>query len=115
SYANQTGILLLGFEDGWVQSYELRWRTSYPEASELPPALAGLATGAAAAWEDGVIERVSEGAFRFQRLEVSEAVGIAASTGPVLALDQTGELANLKAVVWTQGSEGGSEYVLLRG
>jgi phosphate transport system permease protein len=115
SFSSDSGLLLVGFDDGWLQSFELRWRAAFLDAGEVSDQVLSLEPGDKTAWEDGVIEKTPEGQYRFQRLIVSEGAGLSLSTEPVQALDHVGDAASLKAVALVGDGNGKSTFLRVRG
>ena len=59
-----------GFSDGSIRFGQVAVRTSFIESDDLPAPIRSLPRGAVAEWRGGLVERMSDGPWRWHRLHV---------------------------------------------
>lgn len=64
------GAFVLGFADGAIQMGHLKFDSDLVDASELAEPAKSLQPGAGMVWEEGLLQRTSEGQFRLTKLEL---------------------------------------------
>jgi phosphate transport system permease protein len=94
----------IGLDDGQIVLGTLSPQVKFYRAADLPPTIAELQPGELAEHESGVVERTSQGMYRWQALEIAVQEPIKLGDSPITHIDflkQSGEI--LAAAIDEQG------------
>lgn len=77
SYSLDSQKAAFGFADGSIVTGTIGFSAKFIEPQQLPKELAGLKTGEAATWKDGLLTHTAQGQFRWQKVHAEFAAPLA--------------------------------------